>query len=143
MNSNFGSFKYEKDNKLKISRIFLLNANSLQITKGTFLWRGKQILNFKISLYPRERSSGDIKESLCMSVRLSVCLSVCLSVQIRVRSIPFFLFDIGLPYLTHGCITIRRCVAYIHYPGTNLNFGLKVEFIGFLTCFCVRLITFL
>ena len=50
-------------------------------------------------------------------------------------------FDIGLPYLAHGCITIRRCVAYIHDPDTTLNFDLMVKFIGFLTCFCVLPIT--
>ena len=44
----------------------------------------------------------------------------------------------GLPYLAHGCITIRRCVAYIHDPDTTLNFDLKVKFI----CLCVRAITF-
>ena len=72
----------------------------------------------------------------------SVRLSVRLSVQIRVRPITFLWFDIGLPYLAHGCITIRRCVAYIHDPDTTLNFDLKVKFIGFLTCFPVRPITF-
>ena len=73
----------------------------------------------------------------------SVCPSVCLSVQIRVRPISFFWFDIGLPYLAHMCITIRRCIAYIYDPGTTLNLDLKVKFIlGFLTCFHVRPITF-
>ena len=73
----------------------------------------------------------------------SVCLSVRLSVQIRVRPITFLWFDIGLPYLAHGCITIRQCVAYIHDPDTTFNFDLKVKFIGFWTCFRVRPITFL
>ena len=54
----------------------------------------------------------------------------------------FFWFDIGLPYLAHGCITMRRYVAYIHGPDTTFNFDLKVKFIGFLTCFRVRHITF-
>ena len=40
------------------------------------------------------------------------------------------------------CITMRRCVAYIHDPDTTLNFDLKVKFIGFLTCFRVQPITF-
>ena len=65
----------------------------------------------------------------------SVCPSVCAD------SCPahnFFWFDIGLPYLAHGCNTIRRCVTYIHDPDTTLNFDLKVKFIGFLTCFHVR-----
>ena len=64
----------------------------------------------------------------------SVCLSVCLSVQIRVRPITFLWFDIGLPYLAYGCMTIRGCVTYIHDPDTTLNFDVKVKFIGFLTC---------
>ena len=37
---------------------------------------------------------------------------------------------------------MRRCVAYIHYPDTTLNFNLNVKFIGFLTCFRFRSITF-
>ena len=82
---------------------------------------------------PRERSSGGYIE---------ITLSVRLSVQIRVRPITFLWFDIGLPYLAHGCITMRRCVAYIHDPDTTLNFDLKIKLIGFLTCFRVRPITF-
>ena len=54
----------------------------------------------------------------------------------------FFWFYIGLPFLAHRCITMRRWVAYIHDPDMTLNFDLKVKFIGFLTCFCVRPITF-
>ena len=80
--------------------------------------------------------------SVCLSVWFSVCLVLRLSVQIRIRPITFFSFDIGLPNLAHGCITIRRCVAYIHDPDTTLNFDLKVKFIGILTCFSVRPITF-
>ena len=103
------------------------------------------IMNISIMKYnytPRERSSGGYIE-ITLSVRLSVCLSVCPSVlQIRVRPITFLWFDIGLPYLAHGCITMRQCVAYIHDPDTTLNFDLKVKFIGFFTCFRVRPITF-
>ena len=36
-----------------------------------------------------------------------------------------------LPYLAHGCITMRQCVAYIHDPNTTLTFDLEVAFIGF------------
>ena len=54
----------------------------------------------------------------------------------------FFWIDIGLPYLAHGCITIRRRVSYIHDPDVTLNFDLKVKFIGFLTFFRVLFITF-
>ena len=43
----------------------------------------------------------------------------------------FFGIDIGLPYLTHWCITIRQCVAYIHDPDSMLTFDLKVKFKGF------------
>ena len=61
----------------------------------------------------------------------------------RVRPITLFWFDIGLPYLAHGCFTIRRCLAYIHDPDMILNFDLKVKFKRFFfTCFCVRYITY-
>ena len=84
---------------------------------------------------PRERSSGGY-----IDITLSVCPSVCADC---VRRITFLWFDIGLPYLAHGCITMIRCVAYIHDPDMTLNFDLNVKFIGFLTCFRVRPITFL
>ena len=61
---------------------------------------------------PVNEFQGGIKESLC----LSVCPSVLLSVQIRVWPITFLWFDIRLPYLAHGYMTIRRCVVYIHDP---------------------------
>ena len=70
-------------------------------------------------------------------------MSVYMSVQIRVRPITFFWFDIGLPYLAHGCITMRQCVVYIHNPKRTFTFDLKVEFIGFMTWPCVRVTTFL
>ena len=85
------------------------------------------------SLYPRERSSEGY---------IGITLSVHRSVQVPVRPITFLWFDIVLPYLAHGCSTMRRCVTYIHDPDTTLNFYLKVKFIGVLTCFCVRPITF-
>ena len=53
---------------------------------------------------PPERSLGGY---------LGITLSLRLSEKIRVRPITFFWFDIGLPYLAHGSITIRRCVAYV------------------------------
>ena len=48
--------------------------------------------------------------------------SLCPSVQIFVQPITFCWFDIGLPYLAHGCITMRGCVAYryIHDPDRML-----------------------
>ena len=94
------------------------------------------------SLYPpRTKFRGVYRNHfVCPSVRLSVCPSVCAD------SCPahnFFMVCGGLPYLVHGCITMRPCVAYIHDPDTTLNFDLKVKFIGFLTCFRVQPITFL
>ena len=96
------------------------------------------------SLYTlRERGSGGYTETrITLSVRPSVCLSVRMSVLIRVRPITFFWFDIGLPYLVHGCITMRRCVAHIDNPDSALTFDLKVKFKGFLACFRVRPKTF-
>ena len=73
---------------------------------------------------PRERSTRGYTE---------ITLSVRLSEQIRVRPITLLWFDIGLPYLAQGCITIRRCVVYIHDPDMTLTFDLKVKFKGFMT----------
>ena len=42
-------------------------------------------------------------------------------------------FDIGIPYLAHGSITMVGGVAYIHDPDMTLTFDLKVKFIGFIT----------
>ena len=97
----------------------------------------------KLFLYPRERSSGGyigitLSVPLSDSVRLFVRLSVHLSVQIRVRPINFIWFDIGLPYLAHGCISMRRCVLYIHDPGTTLNFDLKGQIYRGLDMFSCR-----
>ena len=49
----------------------------------------------------------------------------------------FSWFDIGSPYLAHGCITIRQCVAYIHVPDSMLTFDLKVKFIAFHMSSCL------
>ena len=87
---------------------------------------------------PCERSSGGyigITLPVCLSVRLSFCADSCPAHN-------FLMFYTVLPYLAHGCITIRRCVMYIHDTDTTLNFDLKVKFVGFLTCFRVRPITF-
>ena len=54
-----------------------------------------EFIMVSINYTPRERSSGGYIE---------ITLSVRLSVQIRVRPITFLWFDIGLPYLAHGCI---------------------------------------
>ena len=51
----------------------------------------------------------------------------------RARPVIFYCFDIGLPYFTHWCITMRGCVAYILDPDTTLTFDLKVKFKEFLT----------
>ena len=53
----------------------------------------------------------------------SVCADSCLA--------HFCWFDIGLPYLAHGCISMRQCVTYIYDPDSTLAFDLKVKFIGF------------
>ena len=63
-----------------------------------------------------------------------------MTVQISFRPITFHWFDIGLPYLVHGCITIRQNVSFIHDPDMTLNFDLKV--IGFLTNYRVLSITY-
>ena len=62
---------------------------------------------------PRERTSGGY-----IGITLSVCPSVCADLCLAYNG--FFLFDIGLPYLEHGCITMIQCVAYIHDPDTTL-----------------------
>ena len=49
-------------------------------------------------------------------------MSVCLSVG--ADSCPAnkcFWFDIGFPYLAHGCITMRRCVAHNRDPNNLMN----------------------
>ena len=51
---------------------------------------------------------------------------------------PVTCFDIDIPYLAHGSITMRGCVKYIHDPNMTLTFDLKVKFIGFMTWFCVQ-----
>ena len=43
---------------------------------------------------------------ITLSVRLSICPSVCAD---SCPAINFFCFDIGLPYLAYGCITMRWC----------------------------------
>ena len=53
-----------------------------------------------------------------------------------------FCFDIGLPYLAQGCISMRQCAAYLHDLGMTLTYDLKVKFIGFLTLLFVWTITF-
>ena len=60
-----------------------------------------------------------------------ITLSDRLSVQIGIRTITFFCFDIGLLYLAHGFITIRRFAAFIHDPNTTFTFDPKVKLKGF------------
>ena len=52
-------------------------------------------------------------------------------------------FDIGIPYLAKGSITMRECVAYVHNPYVSLTFDLKVKFIGLMTRLCVRATAFM
>ena len=61
----------------------------------------------------------------------------------RVWPITIFWFDIGLPYLAHVSVTMRRCIAYIPDPDTTLTFDLKVKFIGFMTWLFVQASPFL
>ena len=55
---------------------------------------------------------------------------------LHVRPLTSDSFDIGLPYLAHGSITLRGCVKYIHDPDMTLNYDLKVQYIGFMTDLC-------
>ena len=41
-----------------------------------------------------------------------------------------FYSDIGIPYFSHGCITMRQCVGYIHDPNMKLIFDVEIKFIG-------------
>ena len=95
-------------------------------TKIQFELSSKILSNYN----PREQSSRGY---------IGITLSVRLSVQIRVRPITFLWFDIGLPYLAHGCITMRQCVAYIHDPDSMLTFDLNVKFKGFCHVFMYNL----
>ena len=45
----------------------------------------------------------------------------------RVRPKTSVSFNIGIPYLAHGSITIRGCVKYIHDSDTTLTFDQKVN----------------
>ena len=85
------------------------------------------------------------KQSSLGCIGITVCLPLHLFAHLSADSFPahnFFCCDDGIPYLAHGCITMRQCVAYIHDPGTTLTFDLKVKFTGFLTCLPVRPVTF-
>ena len=73
-----------------------------------------------VSVHSTRFMKMDVTVSVCLSVLSSVCPS---SVQIHVRPITFYWFDIGLPYLAHGCFTIKLCATYIHDPDMTLNFG--------------------
>ena len=61
----------------------------------------------------------------------------------HVRPVTSVSFDIGIPYLAHGSITIRGCVKYIHDPKTMLTFDLKVRFVGMMIWLCVQASAFL
>ena len=61
----------------------------------------------------------------------------------RVRPETSVSFNIGLPYLAHGSITMRRCDTYIHVPVSILTFHLNVKFIGLMTLLCVQASVFL
>ena len=48
---------------------------------------------------------------------------------LHVRPVTSVSFDIRISYLSHGSITMRGCVEYIHDPDTTLTFDFKVKFI--------------
>ena len=73
---------------------------------------------------PSERSSG-------VYIGITVLPSVRLFMQIHVQTITFFRFDIGLPYLAYGCITMRQCVSHIHDLCMILTFNLNIKIIIF------------
>ena len=103
----------------KTSDLDFLNNLNEKSNKKLYKW-------LIIPPWTSERSSGGY-----IGIFLSVRLYVRLSVQIRVRPISFLWFDIGLRYLAHGSITIKRCVAYIHDPDSMFTYDLKVKFKGF------------
>ena len=118
---------------MSIIKVFVLSLScNTCCDKGAifFLHSSKKANNLAAFYTPRERSSGGYIE---------ITLSVRLSVQIRVQPITFLWFDIALPYLAHGCITIRRCVVYIHDLDWMLTFDLQVNFIGFCHVFMSNL----
>ena len=88
------------------------------------MWHIQLCFWFDVDLWPQ----GQI-------YRLLSCLHFRLVTSVRL--------DIGIPYLSHGSITIRRCVKYIHDPNTMLTFDLKVKFIGFMTWCCVQALALL
>ena len=53
-----------------------------------------------------------------------------------VQTITLFWFDIGLPYLAYGCITMRQCVSHTYNSDITLTFDLKVKFVWFMTWLC-------
>ena len=57
---------------------------------------------------------------------------------LHVRPVTSVCFDIGISYLTHGSITMRGCVKYIHDTVTTLTFDPKVKLIGFMSWVCVQ-----
>ena len=88
-------------------------------------------------IHIQKPSSGEY-----IGITLSVHLTVNLSVQIHVRPIIFFL-------LWHWLTIFGICVYHLEtmcgvhsWSDTTLTFDLKVNFIRFLTCLHVRLITF-
>ena len=62
---------------------------------------------------------------------------------LHLRSVTSVGFDIGIPYLAHGSITMRGCVKYINDSDTTLTFDLKVKFKVFMTWLCVQESAFL
>ena len=51
---------------------------------------------------------------------------------LRARLVISVCFEIGIPYLADGSITMSGCIAYIHDPDKTMTFDLKAKFIGFM-----------
>ena len=62
---------------------------------------------------------------------------------LHVRPVTSVSFDIGIPYLAHGTITMTEFDEYINHPDTTLTFDLKVKLMGFMTWLCVQALAFL
>ena len=64
---------------------------------------------------------------------VQVCKTISLCVRPTVWPVTSnaFYFDIGLPYLAHECITMRRCIMYMRDTITTLTFDVKAKFIRF------------
>ena len=120
-------------NLLDISHVFMSDPNLFLI------WHWLTI--FGTWVYHHEKRFDHVHSCCRFNVNLwsqgqIYCLLSCLHVR-PVTSVSFAI-DIPYMYLSHGSITIRGFVKYMHDPDTTLTFDLKVQFLGFMTCLCVQ-----